>query len=473
MIINITLFNTCGYLTGDNKSLYFLRKFFRIKHPNAFHIRRYMGPGWDGYVYYINEIGLFKIGMLVSIVNKLKEDDIPFKIIDKRTHLKPLMIKRSIGNKKFRFYQMAALRKLQSHRIGNIPLPVGVINGATNFGKTPLLCGIYKSYKDPICLILINDSNLYNQFKREFPELLPDDTIGWIKAKELKAGNITIAMVQTLANNINRFKNYLSKVTMLLVDECDLHNNKSSNKVFKQCKNAYVTVGLSGTVFINKKNKLKNNNLQSIFGEELIHITKLDLVKWGYSTKPIIKILEGNIKSGNGRSYEEEYEDFIVQSIDRNTKILNRVKYNLSRGNMPIIVMCKLHKHVDILYDLINKHLNQDFSISKVHHKTPDKERIIEAFREGRIDVLVSSLMLKRGQNMPLIKVIINASGGDSNENISQIMGRGERKHESKDKVYVEDFWDTGTYLQRHSKHRLKYYQKEQFTILELYAINN
>lgn len=466
MIINITLFNTCGYLTGDNKSLYFLRKFFRIKHPNAFHIRRYMGPGWDGYVYYINEIGLFKIGMLVSIVNKLKEDDIPFKIIDKRTHLKPLMIKNKLGDKKLRPYQVDSLRRVQNHRIGNTILPVGVINLATNAGKTLLLGGIYKSYKDPTCLILINDSNLYNQFKTELPKILPNENIGWIKAKELKIGDITIAMVQTLAKNINRFKNYLSKVNMLLVDEVELHSNKSSGKVFKACKNAYVSVGLSGTVFISK-DKLKNGNIKSLFGEELIKISKLDLVKMGFSTRPIIKLFTGNIKPNNGRSWDEEYEDFIVQSPDRNNKILERVKYNLSRGNMPILVMCKLHKHVDILYDLIYKKLNKDFNIEKVYHTSSDRVNIIESFKTGKIDVLVSSLMLKRGMNLPLIQVIINASGGDSNENILQIMGRGERKHESKSKFRMEDFVDINSlYLTRHAKHRIKYYEKEGFIVL-------
>ena len=76
-------------------------------------------------------------------------------------------------------------------------------------------------------------------------------------------------------------------------------------------------------------------------------------------------------------------------------------------------------------------------------------------------------MIVKRGKNFPLIKYIQNASATDSNETVSQIMGRGERKHESKTKYYLDDFMDEGMYLKRHSKHRKKYYQAEGFTLIE------
>ena len=36
-------------------------------------------------------------------------------------------------------------------------------------------------------------------------------------------------------------------------------------------------------------------------------------------------------------------------------------------------------------------------------------------------------------------------------------------------KVYFEDFYDQGAYLLRHSKHRLSYYKREGFKVIELY----
>lgn len=68
---------------------------------------------------------------------------------------------------------------------------------------------------------------------------------------------------------------------------------------------------------------------------------------------------------------------------------------------------------------------------------------------------------------MPLIKYMQNAASGDSQITALQLIGRAIRKHESKTKVYYEDFWDEGAYLRRHSKHRIMYYKKEGYKVIE------
>ena len=61
---------------------------------------------------------------------------------------------------------------------------------------------------------------------------------------------------------------------------------------------------------------------------------------------------------------------------------------------------------------------------------------------------------------MPLIKCMINAASGDSQINALQLVGRSIRIHKSKKKVYYEDMWDIGYYLEKHSRHRINYYMK-------------
>ena len=73
---------------------------------------------------------------------------------------------------------------------------------------------------------------------------------------------------------------------------------------------------------------------------------------------------------------------------------------------------------------------------------------------------------------MPLIQYMQNAASGDSQINALQLIGRAIRIHESKDKVYYEDFWDEGYYLRKHSLHRLKYYKQQRFKVIELWKHN-
>lgn len=56
----------------------------------------------------------------------------------------------------------------------------------------------------------------------------------------------------------------------------------------------------------------------------------------------------------------------------------------------------------------------------------------------------------------------------DSQEKSIQILGRLVRKHESKNKTYLDDFIFEGTFLKRHGNHRKVYYQKQGFKVIKI-----
>ena len=89
-------------------------------------------------------------------------------------------------------------------------------------------------------------------------------------------------------------------------------------------------------------------------------------------------------------------------------------------------------------------------------------------FREGKIDILVSTTIIARGKNFPLLKYMINAADMDSQEKNIQFLGRLVRTHEGKDKAYLDDIWYPGNYLDRHGRHRKVYYQKQNLKVIIL-----
>jgi superfamily II DNA or RNA helicase len=80
-------------------------------------------------------------------------------------------------------------------------------------------------------------------------------------------------------------------------------------------------------------------------------------------------------------------------------------------------------------------------------------------------------MIIRRGKNLPIMQVLINGAGGKSHENILQILGRLLRKGEGQEKVYLDDFFDKGYYLQKHSKRRIIFYRNEKFEVKEIYKI--
>lgn len=445
-------------------------KKFKIKHPQAFYIRRSGAaqPNWDGCVDFITQAGYFKIGLLPQVINLIKADKLDYKLIDNRDDLVIPKMPEKVGGLDPRHYQTEGLLTFITNEVEGHHFPVGVINAATNAGKTMFMAGLYLAYRKKYeALVLINDKDLYNQMKTEMPQLVGDD-FGYMQGKEFKDGKFMVVMVQTLSKNIKKYRSLLEKKKMILVDECDLANNKTYKTCIQACPNIIVRAGLSGSIFLKNvgMDKLKNQNLHELFGDELVHITKRQMVDWGFSTEVGVTILRGSTKgSRQGETYKEEYDRCIVYDEDRNRKIIKRLSYMLKRRRYPALIICQFHHHIELMYLLIQKHFGDKYKVEYVHHETKNRKKIIEDFRDGKIDILVGSYILRRGKNLPLTRYISNVSGSKSEESIIQIIGRLERKHNNKSKAHMDDWYDEGKYIGRHSKRRISYYKKMKFKV--------
>ncbi len=217
------------------------------------------------------------------------------------------------------------------------------------------------------------------------------------------------------------------------------------------------------------EDKNKNQTIRGYFGDELFQIKNRYLMDKGYSSEVVVKIVPGNLDKMEGESYDTMYREGIINSKVRNNKALRRVKRAIKKGRLPALVIVKNHSHIERLYRLMKKKLPEDISIDWVHHKRKDRKEVVRRFKEGELDVLIGTLILKRGKNFPLMRYMLNASGGKGIEHILQLLGRATRKHKSKKRTYYEDFYDEGLYLRRHSKRRIIGYKNEQLKVTELY----
>ena len=91
-----------------------------------------------------------------------------------------------------------------------------------------------------------------------------------------------------------------------------------------------------------------------------------------------------------------------------------------------------------------------------------ERYQAISRFRGcGESSILIGTKILQTGINIEEITHFINARGMKSEIATIQALGRALRKHETKDKVYVYDFFDQEKYLVDHSLERRKHYKSE------------
>lgn len=465
-MIKIELNNNKFKVLGDIKILSKLYIDMKVRHPNSYYLRQYMPKDWDGCIDYLSKQGYAKTGFLPRVINYFEEKEVEYFIVDLRKELEYGSIPKFVGKFEARPYQIAAVKSILYNSVGDVLFQRGVIGAATNAGKTLIAALLYKSFKNVKALILINNKPLFEQFLEDMP-LMFGDNWGYLYGKKLKWADIMICMTPSLRNNLEKYHSILAKYNMVIFDECHLITSKTNKKVLTYLFNATIRVGLSGTPF-SHSDKTKNMDVESYFGTQVFTIKNMELMDLGYSTPIVIKIIKGNTLIRIPGDYAEEYREGITISEERNNKSLERVIFNLKRNRYPLLVVCRYHEHVERLYQIYQDYFRGAYSIKYLHNEVKDRKQILSDFKVGKIDILITSLLIKLGQNMPLIKYMQNASSGDSAINALQLIGRAIRVDSSKDKVYYEDFFDIGKYLLRHSKHRIKYYKKEGFKIIDL-----
>lgn len=444
-----------------------------IKAKNYFWSPAYRNRQWDGFINYITpKTGVFDTGLLDQVCKHLRDLDIKIEIDDRREKFKDLHQIIDLGELTLRPDQLIALNTLLNNKLEGIKWVRGIMAEATNYGKSIISAGTFASFSQKRKgLLLVNSKTLFNQALPDLQKLIGKDQVGWVSAeKGVNWQRVNVCMVQTLGNRIKKdikIRNELAKQDIIIIDEYDeVIGRKDCQAVLSASYNAFVRLGFTGTELISKdKNR---NQLQLKFTGPVIHkTTNKELVDQGISTKPNIKFYLGNTKVSIKGDWKLEYLKGIVKNAKRNKKIWRLTTAAIEKG--PVLILFKLHEHAKRLMRVCPIEFQDMFRIGIVHHKTDNKEFLLDKFKEGELDVLVASMIIRRGKNLPKIRTLINAAGGDSESNILQIFGRALRKDESKQEVDIIEFFDTGAYLQRHSKHRIKYYKQQQFDVKELY----
>lgn len=466
-MVTIRLRNDKGKIECSLEKLKKLQSVFRIRVPGAWYASSYRDRSWDGFAKYITDAGYFYIGLLPKLIENLKKFGYDYEIEDLRQSIVPGKIQMKFGKKEIRGYQLDAARSIIYNKVENLPFQRGILDEATNAGKSLIAAAIFKSYPDHAKLVfIVNRQHLYEQLKIEIAELIGSNEIGYIGKDGVKWNRFMICMAQTLASS-KKYHDQLDNFDICFVDECHYASSPTYKYILGHLENCSIRVGLSGTAF-KHKDKNKNERILSFFGP-VTHVTSnKDLIDEGFSTPPIVTILEGNTLVKINGDYKAEETEGLIKSKERNGKVLKRVKKHISRDRYPLLLIAKYHNHTELLYKKVKKAF-PDLRVNYIHVKVKNRLEILKQFKKGEIDILVSSKLIKEGQNLPLIKALVLACGGDSLIDLIQLIGRPLRKHETKDKVWIDDFFDEGYYLKRHSKHRVKELKKQQFKVIEKY----
>jgi superfamily II DNA or RNA helicase len=354
--------------------------------------------------------------------------------------------------KEFRYYQIEALDRITKDKQLS-----GIIEGATAFGKTMVFLALCKMITDRILIIFPGKDLVFQTFKEAKKFGIED--IGLISGASINHGKrVMLCNFQSL-EKLEGFENYKSFKTVF-IDE--MHSAKAGT-IFKFLKKvpASIRIGFSATPFKPTSDGALDNALNKANLGEIIYSKKAKaLMDEGFISQVEIRFLKVDQPSHSNYTafHTKAVDDYIVRNDYRN----NLIKRIVESSDKLTLIIVQRREHGEILERLIPS------SKSYLHGDVKPQHRslIQKQFNEGKVRVVITTVIWTQGIDIPNLERLIVAGAGKSFYQTIQRIGRGLRKNEKKTFLEVYDFIDeTNKTLYKWSKDRWRYYNSEEYPI--------
>lgn len=438
------------------------RTYTKMTDPGNFWARkRNPKMRWDGSVYFMTEKGSFATGFFPNfyrfIIKDLKVPEDEIEIVDERINLpefkKDLSV--NVGPYELKDFQIDVIKKCNKY-VAGLYWPRGIIDAATNTGKTAIIGALYMSLNTKNTLYLIHNKEIFDQtfeFFSSYPELYGE--IGTITASKIDIKPFTIAMVKTLYNRFQtslNIKSWLGNIDCLFIDESHHVAGSQYAKLVAEIQ-AGARFMVSGTP-LSMSDKITRVRLTGLSGERIAVITSEFLRNVGQSipARVFMYLNSGDLIFGD----YSDVRDTCFRSEKRMGIIQNYIKQNPDRQ---ILICFDFLDHGKFMYDKLVKICNCRY----LYGGSENRDELVNDFKDCKYRVLITNLF-QEGINAP-IDTLIYAIGGESEISLKQYIGRLIRMAGKYSEGHIVDFFDNYEYLNRHSRKRIKIYEKEGYPI--------
>jgi superfamily II DNA or RNA helicase len=471
MATKIILNNDISVLSTDNGILLqFLFDHLRFRDRSYFHNARYRQRLWDGFTNFFNkQNGKFLTGLLPEVFAACRHHNEEIKFLDNRTK-KDFAIQTIDPNFMNQWLpqgmQPVTLEDYQVELANQaIKNKRGIIFAPTSAGKSLIMLSILKSLPtDSKVLILQNRKTLAVQNYEEYVKWgLPN--VGRIWQGFNEPNNFTVATVQS----IEKAKNILSEIEVLLVDEIHDMMSAAPKAVYRLLKNCSVRIAVSATPFKHgEKDKIQKYYVKGFFGP----LFKIQSTESGLITTKELQE-RGRLSQSKCTFYKikkpsldyEIYIDAVTKGLVENDHFHKKVcELTTSLKGRTLILVERL-AHGDILQKMLPNSL-------WVQGKDDDETRkfVIEKLQKSKQCIAIATQgIFNTGINV-FCHNLINAAGGQADHLIIQRMGRGLRTAKDKDGLnYIDFVFEINPYLHKHSLKRIKILKQQghEITIID------
>lgn len=470
----------CLLKTDNSALLSEVRENFSVPNPHA----AYQSKWAPNKLYAMTPAGKFNPGLLVDVIKTIKELS-PDCVISLDQPVKDILSCGYDGELEYldcdlelRYYQKEIIEK--SLQRGNGVCVLGTGGGKTLTIATLIHNIIQKSNLDDFkCLLIVPDVGLVQQTFQDFEEYnVPFTFSRWSGDHKLNTeSNVVIATSKIFQRQFDQH-DWFQHVDLVVVDE--VHKVKHKNKLGKLIKKIHTPnkFGFTGTL---PEEKIDQWSVIGAFGPCFYEKGSDELREEGFLTSAEVKVLKIAHKRRPKTQFKpEEWTstamyvaelDFIYESEYRN-KVIKKICTNFENNTL---ILVNHIRHGEILQEVLSDITGRQIYFVQGEVEVEERERI-KKIMENNCNVICIAMtsVFSTGINVKNIHMILFASGGKAFIRLVQSIGRGLRKHHTKDKLIIIDLADQFKYGLEHLAKRLTIYEKEKipFSISSIKELN-
>jgi superfamily II DNA or RNA helicase len=364
---------------------------------------------------------------------------------------------------------------------------------ATSAGKSLILFMVItyllEVQKKKKILLIVPNISLVVQAAEDFEEY--NDGSFQLKIQQIYSGkkirpscNVVIGTYQSL---VKKEEDYFKQFDVVSIDETHKAKSASIRKILDMCWHSDYRFGVSGTIA--KRGNIDYLTLMANTGPVITNISanylqnkghisqcKVYIVYMNYATSEEKQAFSDLYRSAEGRKKLFQLEqNYIINSQKR----LNFITSIITKFKSNTLVLFYRIEHGTLLYNKLRNDYNGE--VFYVDGTTDDdtREMYKKKMEIGTNKILVASYgTFSTGINIKNIHNIALTESFKSEVIIRQSIGRGLRKHETKDILKVYDFVDDlrfkrennkvwKNYLYKHSEARIDIYKEQKFEYIK------
>ena len=368
-------------------------------------------------------------------------------------------------------YQKEAIGEMLNRVQGFVSLPCGA-------GKTVLGAAAIALTGEP-GVVLVHTEDLAAQWTEVLSSMygMTVRTVGAgggdVRWLPLKAGEVAVAMVQTLHANPHKRARLLGSAGVALMDECHHAPADSFRNLFKLIPARY-RWGLTATP---ERPDGWGPLLSMFIGPKLFEMTPAELVDSGYLEMPTILPVSSGVSAPDAVWSRNKISPaaatkamtWLCKNGERTKLIVDLVMEAVEAGRTSLVLVPRVRFAKQIAEMLRQRGADACAVTGQMNKKT--RERSLNDLRSGRLQVVVATQLADEGLDVPNLDFLLNASAGRSAGRAIQRVGRAMRIAPNKSSPVVVEIVDRGGVFERQWQARAFAYEAKLNTPIPVVVV--